>query len=74
MQYADVQQLQLHTSVALQHFAALLNLATEHKRVGGVWKEKCTDSQDKAWDSSQSQGQPPSPVGPDRTVVDAGCS
>ena len=62
------------TSVALQDLTALLNLATEHKGVGRVWQEQRSQSQDESWDGSQSQGQSPSPVGPDCTVVDAGCS
>ena len=60
------------TSVSLKDLAAFLDLAPEDERVRGVWQGQGTQSQDDSRDSSKSQGQPPSPVCPDCTVVDAG--
>ncbi len=62
------------TSVTLKNLAGLLHLSTEHKGARRVWQEQGAHSQNDSRDSSQSQGQSPSPVSPDCTIVDAGCS
>lgn len=62
------------TSVALQDTSSLLNLATENQGVGRVWQQQCTNTKDDSWDSSQAQGQTPSPLSANSTIVDAsGC-